>query len=203
MCPLLQAKTYADAGYFARISVPSKCMLIRSRFGLAAAAPSRGNSTTSATTIARMTFSISVLIAWPVRSARFISHRTRRKPNFSKPKQIFSVCARTFHWPRRNSQLWRKDLPRTNNYSQSWRTSRRQQDRRRGNSRPDVWCNWKKCAAKKGRVSNSRGRGDLDRAPRSIRERVASNITHNAAQPSGLRASRVALGCSTPKRLCR
>src|SRR6267142_7020744 len=90
-----------------------------------------------------MIFSISALIAWPVRSARFIYQKIRRKRTFSKLERTCCDCVRIFLWPTRNSQLWKMDLPHTNNYSQSWRTYRRQQDRLPGNSAESISCNCK------------------------------------------------------------
>ncbi len=68
----------------------------------------------------------------------------------------FKVC-RHFGEGQRNSQLWKMDLPRTNNYSQSWPTYRRRQDRLPGNSTEDSSCNW-------GQV-NSRHDPTIDSAP--------------------------------------
>jgi len=58
--------------------------------------------------------------------------------------------------------------------AQSWSTYRRQGDLHHVNSRPDVWCNWKKCAAEKGPVPNSGDRRDSDRTLRFICNRVRS-----------------------------
>jgi len=58
--------------------------------------------------------------------------------------------------------------------AQSWSTYRRQGDLHHVNSRPDVWCNWKKCAAEKGPVANSGDRRDSDRTLRFICNRVRS-----------------------------
>ncbi len=62
-----------------------------------------------------------------------------------------------------------------------WLTCRRQGDLRRGNSRPNVWCNWNKCATEKGLVSNSGDRRDDDHAWRS--SAIGFLLTHNAAPP--------------------
>ena len=102
---------------------------------------SLGSSTISGTATARMTFSISALIAWPVRSVRFIYQKIRRKRSFSKLKRTCCDCARIFRWPTRNSRLWKMDLRRTNSYSQSWPTSQRQPDRRPANSLVGTSCN--------------------------------------------------------------
>ena len=124
-------------------SVPSKCFSIRSWYGTVVQPTSLGSSTISGTATARMIFSISAHIAWPVRSARSIYQRIQRKRSFSKPKQTSCGCARTFRWAMRNSQRWKMDLPHTNNYSQSWPTSRRQQGRLPGNSAKDISCNFR------------------------------------------------------------
>ena len=121
--------------------VPSKCLSIRSWCGMVVLPTSLGSSTISGTATARMTFSTSALIEWPARSARFIYQKIRRKRNFSKLKRICCDCVRIFRWPTRNSQLWKMDLPRTNNYSQSWPTYRHQQDQLPGNSAESISCN--------------------------------------------------------------
>src|ERR1700740_2310588 len=66
----------------------------------------------------------------------------------------------------------------------SWSTCRRQRDLHRVNSPPDVWCNSKRCATKRGRVPNSGDRQDSDRALRLICHRIRRHITHNAVRLS-------------------
>ena len=124
-------------------SVPLKCLWIRSWYGMVVQLTSLGSFTISGTATAPMIFSISALIAWPVRSARFIYQKIRRKRSFSKLKRTCCDCVRIFPWPTRNSQLWKMDIPHTNNYSQSWRTYRRQQDRLPSNSAESISCNCK------------------------------------------------------------
>src|SRR6266436_5745251 len=121
--------------------VPLKCLSIRSWCGRVVPPTSLGSFTISGTATAPMIFSISALIAWPVRSARFIYQKIRRKRSFSKLKRTCCDCVRIFRWPTRNSQLWKMDLPRTNNYSQSWPTYRRQQNRLPDNSAESISCN--------------------------------------------------------------
>src|SRR5258706_6447118 len=138
---------------------------------------------------APMIFSISALIAWHARGVRFIYQRNRPKLSFSKPKRTFYVCAKTFHWPMLNSLLWKRASVPMSGCLRHWLTCRRQGDLRRGNSRPDVWCNWKHCMAEKDRVESSRGQRESDHEFGYLRAASFSLITQrdrgiNARRPS-------------------
>src|SRR6266478_7675993 len=78
----------------------------------------------------------------------------------------------------RNSLLWKRASVPMSGCLRHWLTCRRQGDLRRGNSRPNVWCNWNKCATEKGLVSNSGDRRDDDHAWRS--SAIGFLLTHNA-----------------------
>jgi hypothetical protein len=117
--PTKLAKSYSDAGYFARNLRAIEVLVDQGWCGTVVLLTSRGSSTISGTVTARMIFSISALIAWPVRSARFIYQKILRKLSFLKLKRTCCDCARIFRWPTRNSRLWKMDLRRTNSYSQS------------------------------------------------------------------------------------
>jgi len=88
------------------------------------------------------------LIAWPARSARFIYKESTKA-------QLLEAKA--------NLLRLRQDIPLADaelaaveggvgpmsGCLRHWLTCRRQGDLRRGNSRPNVWCNWNKCATEK------------------------------------------------------
>jgi hypothetical protein len=115
--PTKLAKSYADAGYFTRNLCAIEVFILLT---------SHGSSTISGTATARTISSISARIAWPVRSARFIYQRTRRKRSYSKPRQTCCAYARIFRWPIRNSLLMNSCL-------RNWPTYRRRRDLRHGN----------------------------------------------------------------------
>ena len=119
---------------------PLKCLSIRSWCGMVVPPTNLGSSTISGTATARMIFSISALIAWPVRSVRFIYQRTQRRRSFSKPKQTCCDCARIFRWPMQSYPPWKMGWLRMSNCLRSWPTYRRQQDRRPGNSAESISC---------------------------------------------------------------
>lgn len=56
----------------------------------------RGDFTTWGMDIARMSFSTSVLIGWPVRSARSLGQRDQRRLNYWKEKQTGCICCKKF-----------------------------------------------------------------------------------------------------------
>jgi hypothetical protein len=139
--PTKLAKSYADAGYFARNLRAIEVLIDQEsvRNGRAATEPWKFYD------LGHGYCTYDFFDQCPHRIAcakcSFYLPKDSTKGSFWKLKRTWCDCARIYRWPTRNSQLWKMDLPRTNNYSQSWPTYRRQQDRLPGNSAESISCN--------------------------------------------------------------
>jgi hypothetical protein len=76
--PTKLAKSYVDAGYFARNVRAIEVLIYQESVRKGRPSPSRGSSTISAMAIALMISSSSVRTAWHARNARSTSRRNRR-----------------------------------------------------------------------------------------------------------------------------